>query len=322
MKESISQKTLHKMVAKWASPKPETYRFKIYKDTSDFFRVEYGSVVVLDERPFLVLHNAKEGRFGLDDEEKFWVKRAIDLIDGSKKIIKLVFYEKFVANIAGIAFECFRSPRKEARILNLVKDHKNFMHGYGVEDEKKNIVRVLDIINGKPLNDYFQTLDIDHKTYFHEQFPEILNKYIECIKAIKFLHEHGEKHGDIRRDHILIDRKNGDFRWIDFDYNYQHRENIYSYDLFGLGNILIFLTGMGDVLTPDLKKQNHPALNSLTDGDVNLVFHNRLANLKKVYPYIPENLNRILLHFSESANWFYDNTSQLLEDLEEYMQTK
>ncbi len=322
MKESISQKTLHKMVAKWASPKPETYRFKIYKDTSDFFRVEYGSVVVLDERPFLVLHNAKEGRFGLDDEEKFWVKRAIDLIDGSKKIIKLVFYEKFVANIAGIAFECFRSPRKEARILNLVKDHKNFMHGYGVEDEKKNIVRVLDIINGKPLNDYFQTLDIDHKTYFHEQFPEILNKYIECIKAIKFLHEHGEKHGDIRRDHIFIDRKNGDFRWIDFDYNYQHRENIYSYDLFGLGNILIFLTGMGDVLTPDLKKQNHPALNSLTDGDVNLVFHNRLANLKKVYPYIPENLNRILLHFSESANWFYDNTSQLLEDLEEYMQTK
>ena len=317
-----SQKTLHKMVAKWASPKPETYRFKIYKDTSDFFRVEYGSVVVLDERPFLVLHNAKEGRFGLDDEEKFWVKRAIDLIDGSKKIIKLVFYEKFVANIAGIAFECFRSPRKEARILNLVKDHKNFMHGYGVEDEKKNIVRVLDIINGKPLNDYFQTLDIDHKTYFHEQFPEILNKYIECIKAIKFLHEHGEKHGDIRRDHIFIDRKNGDFRWIDFDYNYQHRENIYSYDLFGLGNILIFLTGMGDVLTPDLKKQNHPALNSLTDGDVNLVFHNRLANLKKVYPYIPENLNRILLHFSESANWFYDNTSQLLEDLEEYMQTK
>ncbi|MCK4619234.1 MAG: hypothetical protein KAT52_04765, partial [Desulfobacterales bacterium] len=97
MEKSLSQETLHQMVARWASSRPENYRFKIYTDTSDFFRVEYGSVVVLNERPFLILHNAKEGRFGLDDEEKFWVKRSIDLTDGSRKILKLVFHEKFMA---------------------------------------------------------------------------------------------------------------------------------------------------------------------------------------------------------------------------------
>ena len=315
MAKSISQETLRQMVARWASPRPESYRFKIYKDTSDFFRVEYGSVVVLNEKAFLILHNAKEGRFGIDDQEKFWVKRSIDLTDGSRKIIKLVFHEKFMANIAGIDFECFRSPKKEARILKLVAGHKNFMHGYAVEDEKGNIVRVLDVVNGKPLHDYVQNLKPDHQAYFHELFPDVLSKYIECIKAIKFLHENGEKHGDIRRDHILIDRHSKDFRWIDFDYNYRQRENIYGYDLFGLGNILIFLTGMGDVMMTDLKKQNHPALSLLTDDDVNIVFHNRVANLQKVYPYIPETLNRVLLHFSRGANWFYDNTSQLLEDL-------
>ncbi|RZB34244.1 MAG: hypothetical protein SRB1_00012 [Desulfobacteraceae bacterium Eth-SRB1] len=315
MANSISQETLHQMVARWASPRPESYRFKIYKDTSDFFRVEYGSVIVLNEKPFLIQHNAKEGRFGLDDEEKFWVKRSIDLTDGSRKILKLVFHEKFIATIAGIPFECFRSPRKEARILKLVAGHKNFMQGYAVEDEKGNIVRVLDIINGKTIHDYVPNLDLDHKTYFHELFPDILNNYIECIKAVKFLHENGEKHGDIRRDHILIDRNNGDFRWIDFDYNYKQRENIYAYDLFGLGNVLIFLTGMGDLMMTDLVNQNHPALSSLTGDDVNIVFHNRVANLKKVYPYIPETLNKVLLHFSRGANWFYDNTSQLLEDL-------
>ena len=100
------------------------------------------------------------------------------------------------------------------------------------------------------------------------------------------------------------------------------RVNICSYDLFGLGNILIFLTGMGDIMMTDLKKQNHPALSSLTDDDVNIVFHNRLANLKKVYPYIPENLNRTLMHVSRGANCCYDNTSQLLEDLEEFIQTQ
>ena len=47
-----------------------------------------------------------------------------------------------------------------------------------------------------------------------------------------------------------------------------------------------------------------------------IVFHNRLANLKKVYPYIPDTLNRILCHFSRGANWFYEETGQLLEDLE------
>ena len=74
MVKSISQETLHQMIARWTSPRPESYRFKIYKDTSDFFRVEYGNVVVLNEKPFLILHNAKEGRFGIDDDEKFWVK--------------------------------------------------------------------------------------------------------------------------------------------------------------------------------------------------------------------------------------------------------
>ncbi|MBW1719220.1 MAG: hypothetical protein JRJ43_06610 [Deltaproteobacteria bacterium] len=321
MAKSISQETLHQMVTRWASPRPDNYRFKIFKDTSDFFRVEYGSVVVLDEKPFLVLGNAKEGRFGIDDQEKFWVKRSIDLTDGSRKIIKLVFYEKFMAKIGGIPWECFRSPKKEARVLKLVAGHKNFMQGYAVEDEKGNVVRVLDVIKGKTLHAYLQNLESDHQTYFYELFPDILSKYIECIKAIKFLHENGEKHGDIRRDHIFIDRENGDFTWIDFDYNYRQRENIYGYDLFGLGNILIFIAGMGDVMMTDLKKQNHPALSLLTGDDVNIVFHNRVANLKKVYPYIPETLNRVLMHFSSGANWFYDNTSQLLEDLEEFTGT-
>jgi hypothetical protein len=51
------------------------------------------------------------------------------------------------------------------------------------------------------------------------------------------------------------------------------------------------------------------------------VFNNRVANLKKIYPYIPDALNRILMHFSKGANWFYENTVQLLQDLEAYQTT-
>jgi hypothetical protein len=140
---------------------------------------------------------------------------------------------------------------------------------------------------------------------------------MDCIRAIYFLHEHGEKHGDIRRDHILIDSNSGHYRWIDFDINYRHRENIYGYDLFGLGNVLVFLVGKGDVLLRDLKNQGHPALSTLDEEDLNMVFNNRVVNLKKIYPYIPDSLNRVLMHFSKGTTWFYENTSQLLEDLEE-----
>jgi hypothetical protein len=112
-----------------------------------------------------------------------------------------------------------------------------------------------------------------------------------------------------------VDRESNNYRWIDFDYNYRHRENIYGYDLFGLGNILVFLAGKGDVLLPDLKRQRPEVLDSLVQDDVNIVFRHRLANLKKAYPYIPERLNRVMMHFSLGANWYYENTSQMLEDL-------
>ena len=80
-------------------------------------------------------------------------------------------------------------------------------------------------------------------------------------------------------------------------FNYIQSENIYSYDLFGLANILMFLAGKGDVLLADLKNQKNLALNKLYKEDLNIVFHNRVANLKKIYPYIPESLNLVLMHF-------------------------
>lgn len=317
MTSSISQEDLRKMAARWLPLSQGSHRFQIHKDTTDFFRVEYGDVVILGGRPYLIRHNAKEGRFGIDDEVKFWVKRSIDLESGNLKIIKLVFYEKFKARIGGIEFECFRSPKKEARILDKVAGHNNFMHGYSIEDEESNLIRVLDYIFGKSLHAYIESLQMDHKSYFYDLFPGILSNFMGSIEAIRFLHQLGEKHGDIRRDHILIDRNSGRYRWIDFDFNYRHRENIYGYDLFGLGNILVFLVGMGDVLLLELEKQNHPALGKLWKEDVNIVFKNRIANLKKIYPYIPESLNRVLMHFSKGANWFYENTDQLLDDLGE-----
>jgi hypothetical protein len=316
--QTLSESRLREMASPWLTADASS-PLRVFKDTTQFFNIEYGDIILLEKNAFLVRHNAREGRFGLDDEVKFWVKRCIDLDSGTLKIVKLVFYEEFLSRIGNIEFKCNRSPRKEARVLSLVAAHPNFMHGYTVPDPQGNLVRVIDYIYGKTLAAHIEGLKMDHQVYFETYFPEVLKGFIECVAAIRFLHIHGEKHGDIRRDHIIMDReKDGTYRWIDYDYTYQHRESKWGYDLFGLGNVLMFLVGKGDVLMLDLHNMGHPALGHLREDDMNIVFHNRVANLRKVYPYIPDRLNRILLHFSKGAPCFYETTSELLEDLEEY----
>jgi len=315
MTKLLSKNDICQMASKWM---PRLNGIGgVHYDTTDFFKIEYGDVVVLGEKAFFVRRNAREGRFGIDDEVKFWVKLCIDLQDGSTKILKLEFFEKFQANIANFRFDCFRSPQKEARILDLAAGHGNFMQGYWEKYSAGNIVRIIDYIYGKSLHEFISDLAIDHETYYYNNFPEIFFNFIECVKAIEFLHSHREKHGDVRRDHIIIDRESNHYRWIDFDFNYIHKENMYSYDLFGLGNILMFISGKGDVLLNDLKKKMPSVFDVLEEKDLNIVFNNRLANLKKVYPYIPESLNRALLHFSKGAELFYENATHLLSDLEE-----
>jgi hypothetical protein len=39
------------------------------------------------------------------------------------------------------------------------------MHGYAVEDEKGNIVRVLEVVNGKTIHDYMQNLNLAEREY-------------------------------------------------------------------------------------------------------------------------------------------------------------
>lgn len=109
----------------------------------------------------------------------------------------------------------------------------------------------------------------------------------------------------------------GRYRWIDFDFNYQHGESRFGYDLFGLGNVLLFITGRGDITTYRLLQEDPGVLDRLTEDDMNIVFHNRVNNLKRVYPYIPEKLNRVLMHFAVSAPLYYEETRELLEDLGE-----
>jgi hypothetical protein len=311
-----SEKELLRMIRRWVPRERWPARVRV-RDTTDFFRVDYDDVVVLEGIPYFIRNNEREGRFGLDDEQKFWVKRAKNLLTGDVKIIKWTFRERFNAKIGNLVFDCVRSPQKEARILELVRGRPEFMQGKTVLDAAGNQLRILDYIRGKTLGQIATELGTGHEDFFHNFYPGLLDEFITIVEAIRFLHENNEKHGDIRRDHIIKDAETERYRWIDFDFNYRHGESRFGIDLFGLGNVLLFITGRGDITTHRLLRDDPALLDRLTEDDVNIVFHNRVNNLRKIYPYVPEKLNRVLMHFSLSSPVYYEETRELLDDLRE-----
>ena len=126
-------------------------RLSIVDDTTNYMAIDHDHVVELEGTLFLIRGNEHEGRFGIDDQPKFWVKRAIDLLTGRMHILKLVFHEEFHAQVGSLHVKCVRSPEKEGQVLELVRDDPRFMQGRTARDVRGNLVRVIDHIPGVDL---------------------------------------------------------------------------------------------------------------------------------------------------------------------------
>ena len=191
------------------------------------------------------------------------------------------------------------------------------MRGVGLRDVRGNIVRVLDFIFGQNLFTYLNSLQsIPHETYFHEHFPGLFTRMISSVEAIALLHKRNMCHGDIRNDHVLIEKDTNRFRWIDFDL----QQVSLDFDVWSLGNLIFLVTARGDITCRLLE---HGALGDCAALDIGAddtlaFFPHRIANLQKVYPYIPDNLNRILMKYSRRALdslTHYKTVFNLLDDL-------
>lgn len=295
---------------------------RVYTDTTDFSSIDYGDIIQAEDRYFLITAYTKEGRFGVDEQIKQWVPKVEDLATGTPYILKLVFHETFDMTFGQFTIPCYRSPEKEARILELVQGHPHFMQGEALLDASGNLLRVVVPVSGNRLDKVIHG-ESSHRDYFFKELPLILEQFLGCLQAIDFLHQHGFRHGDIRRDHIFVDRDTGIYYWIDFDYDFYLPEKPFALDLFELGNILIYLTGRGDYHPREILAE--PAMGdivvqALTPSDFSLLARNRVVNLQKLFPYIPDSLNNILLHFSVGADVFYETAEELHTDLSAALQ--
>ncbi|QTA90180.1 protein kinase [Desulfonema magnum] len=290
---------------------------RLFTDTTDFFSIDCGDQILIGEKQYTVTGYERERRFGISDP-KFWVKRAVDSETGEKKLIKLSYFESFETSLGGVKIRCFRNPDKEGDILELVKDHPYFMHGTAYRDSKNNNIRVLDIIRGKNLFVYIDSLNMNHEVYFRTILPDILKKLLKAFEAMRFLHINGFRHGDIRNDHIIIENSTGNYVWIDFDYDYDAPENPFGLDVFGLGNILLCTIGKGFhslYMINDDTATYGDLIHRLEPEDFSILDKWRLVNLRKLYPYIPKVFNDILMHFSRGSEIYYESADEIIEDV-------
>lgn len=295
-------------------------RPKIVTDTTDWLRIQRGNILRIGGKDLVIQGNRYESRFGIGDQPKYWVFGAIDLQSGEKKILKMVFLEEFQVHIGIFKIRCFRSPEKEAKVLEMVKHDKRFMQGYTSKDEKGNRVRIIDLIRGQSLFRNIHGINKPHEQYFYEDLPSILHKLVGCIEAIQFLHDRGTCHGDIRNDHIIIEADTGLYRWIDFDLN----QRVSDFDVWSMGNILNYSVGKGINSFQIVKKSDafsDKTKQSLAPEDASAFYEYRVMNLKKLYPYIPENLNNILMHFAIRPKGTYGTVRELVGDFREVLET-
>jgi hypothetical protein len=284
---------------------------RVLRDTSNFMAIDRGDVLVLGGHPYLVCGNAREGRFGIDDQPKYWVKHALSLLTGRAHVLKLVFHESFSTGVHGQQYACERSARKEAQVLEAVRGHPNFMQGVAVLDERANLVRVIDFIEGQTLLEYLGSLAMSHGEYLETLMPQLLAETYDCVAGIAYLHSLDLCHGDIRNDHIILDGASGRARWIDFDFT---RPSL-AFDVWSLGNVLNCVLAKGFVTFHELRRTRPDLLARLGEDDASVFFPHRVMNVDRIHPHLPPCLARILRRFAAGNCARYQRADQVLDEL-------
>jgi hypothetical protein len=236
------------------------------------------------------------------------VRRAIDLSDGSTKVIKLEFREEFDTRIGDLVVRRFRSPRKEAHILDLVRGHPHFMTGRWVSDAAGNNVRILDFIRAGATQ---MTSGQQPPRLLPPAVSEVLalrnwsRDQVPATRAKARRHQARPHHLGPGAPHHPLDRLRLRLR---------ARRVPVQLRPAGPRQLLIFLAGRKDVLLQDLR-QDDPALYPRLARGLTSLSATRVVTCK-ICPYIPESLSGVLLHFS-GGDIFCDAADQLLEDLAE-----
>lgn len=202
-----------------------------------------------------------------------------------------------------------------------VPSHDNIVRGYSLVDESGDILIVTEFTEGEKLQDYLSEFGVDHKRYFLESFPEILNNFMGAIRGVEHIVKNGF-YNEFAIYHIWIDKKTGRYILFDFDLpstelsKLQALKDLESSTISNIGGSLCEIVAPLGIYEYEAVHDEEMYFDELGITDADFNEYNLLVDLQKVYPYIPDELNKILLRFGRDASNPYTSISELYSDLE------
>ncbi|MDP8230685.1 MAG: hypothetical protein P9L93_06235 [Candidatus Gorgyraea atricola] len=199
----------------------------------------------------------------------------------------------------------------EKAFFELVPPHDNIVKGYALEDESGKILIVQDFIEGKTLEDYSDLEGVDHKRYYKELFPILLEKFVEAVNAEKHVLKNDQRmfYHEFDLDHIIIDETRAG-KPILIDFNEPAPRQIEKKVISNIGNSLCKLV-MAQLYSDD---EDDLSEYGIDDDDLNK--DDYAVNAKKICPYVSDELNQILMRFAASSTNPYEDIDELINDLE------
>ncbi len=218
-------------------------RPRVYTDTTDFTAIDYGDVLLVEDRYFLVTAYTKEGRFGVDEQVKQWVPK-VRISPAARRISSNWCFTRPLTSAWRHTIPATAARKKEARILEIVRGRPHFMQGELLLDEAGNLVGdragTVTAGQGHPAQPA-----VPRRVFFHRTpgRSRPLPAGHGCGRLSPRTGIPARRHP--ARHHVFVERTTGELYWIDFDYDFHLPERPFALDLFELGNILTYLVGRG-----------------------------------------------------------------------------
>lgn len=190
-------------------------------------------------------------------------------------------------------FEC---KREEDQIFLIVE----LAHGQKISESSNSLNE-----KGKTIYDCFELLDFYHKTGQHLTIDQIRNYFRQIVSAVKYIHEQGLIHGDIKTENILLsDSKK--VKLADFDWTRQVKQIVNSFDLHdpyeGGGTLFYCPPELLILENLDYYSWNKYFYSQSTDiWSLGLVFYEFLTNGRFLYICSPVSINPICSEVDK--NW-------------------
>lgn len=298
----------------------------------EFTQTGVGEVIEVDGVRYQVIAIPEERIYDELDAAHLFVRIVRTVGTREKRVLKV----GPTMDLADTDEPSIKSAVKESEILRLVQGNRGFVQGVGrVPTGCDFVLCDMEYMEGPTLPEWIKSMPQDHKTYYRDMFPFLAARFADAARALHELHEAGRisqseygYHGDMGQgDCLIYDQSRSTLRWFDLNLVLLGDRNGVAEDINELGKIFRFIVGkrLHTVGTFAQHPELYPharvrpadfSREDLVDLGVDDLSLLPVVNLGKLFPYISDEVNALLMQFRGDGWDGFRSALELAEAIE------